>query len=45
MELKFLDRRFALEDVDEAGVLSGHASIFGVEDAFPDVVAPGAHRQ
>ncbi len=42
MELKYLDRRFALEDVDEAGVLSGHASIFGVEDAVADVVAPGA---
>lgn len=45
METSYLERRFEIRELTEQGLLAGHASLFGVEDAFADVVAPGAFRE
>ena len=42
MPLKHLARRFELKGLDEKGMFSGYGSVFGVEDWYQDIVAPGA---
>ena len=42
MNLKTLDFAFKADEVKDSGWFSGHASVFGVVDAYREVVDPGA---
>ena len=42
METRYIDRRFEIKELTEEGGVAGHASVFGVEDAYADIVARGA---
>jgi hypothetical protein len=42
MERKHLSRPFELKAVNDNGTFEGYGSVFGVEDWYRDIVAPGA---
>lgn len=44
MQTKQLDAPFELKALDENGTFSGYGSVFGIEDSYREVVAPGAFR-
>jgi uncharacterized protein len=44
MEKKFLQTKFELKGLTEEGTFEGYGSVFGVVDAYEEVVAPGAFQ-
>lgn len=45
METKQLDCAFEIKALDSDGSFSGYGSVFGVEDSYKEVVAPGAFKK
>lgn len=43
--VKHLNRPFELKSVNEKGVFSGYASVFGEMDGYNDIVMPGAFKK
>ena len=45
MTIEHSVRPFELKAIDEKGTFSGYGSVFGVEDSYGDIVAPGAFKR
>lgn len=45
MKLKHLDVPFEVKEVAEDGTFTGYGSVFGVKDAYDEIVVPGAFSE
>lgn len=45
MQLKYIERPFAVKDVGQDGIFEGFGSVFGNVDSYKEIVAPGAFAE
>ena len=45
MKLKHIDVPFEIKELDDSGMFSGYGSVFGVKDAYDEIVVPGAFSE